>query len=745
MKYLHLPIFNFQLSIFHFLAFALLSTSTVAQTVETSKFAKYVNVFTGTGGLGNTYPGAVVPFGMVQLSPDNGLPGWDRISGYFEKDSTIAGFSHIHLTGTGAGDGYDVLVFPSNSRFGGNLWPELPDYRPYSKFRHSTEKAWPGYYKVDLESSGIKAELTTTERVGFHRYTFPKDDSSQIAIDLGYALNWDGATDTYLEVVDSVTVKGYRKSSGWAADQRVYFVAKFSKPFYKADLFEGNKPANSKTAHAAKTKIKLWFATPKTTEVLVKVALSSVSAEGALLNLTTELPDWNFKAHCDKALKKWDKQLSQIEVKGSEEKKKLFYTNLYHCFLTPSVFSDVDGQSKGADGKIHANKGFTRYSTFSLWDTYRATHPLYTLLAPQAVQDFVQTFLAHADEIGLLPVWELWGNETNMMIGYHAVPVIVDAYFKGIKMDAEKAFAACKKSAMDKGRSIEEYMDLGYVPADGKEKGNWSVSKTLEYAYDDWCIAEFAKALGKTDDYAYFAKRANNWINHFDKSSGFFRPKKKDGSFVSPFTPKQYTEYFCESNAWQYFWHVQHDITGLINTLGKPAFTARLDSMFSYYPEKTDTLPIFSTGMIGQYAHGNEPVHHVAYLFNYVGKPWRTQELIRKIITEQYNTTSKGFCGNEDCGQMSAWLVMSAMGIYPVNPAVGIYDLTSPYFDEVIINSGNGKRFIIKTQKQSAKSIYIKSVKLNGLPLNSLQLKHADIINGGQLEFQLTDYIAAIR
>ncbi|WP_421919184.1 GH92 family glycosyl hydrolase [Marinifilum sp.] len=701
------------------------------------KLTDYVNTFVGTDGPGNTYPGAVVPFGMVQLSPDNGLPGWDRIAGYFYQDSTIAGFSHKHLSGTGAGDLYDILVLPYNSRFDKDLWPDQEDYRPYSMFDHSKESARPGYYSVDLLSSGIKAELSATERVGFHRYTFPKDDESKILIDLGYKLNWDDPTETYLKLEDENTIVGYRYSTGWAPDQREHFVIKFSKPIKNVDFYIGVNKLDNNEVKAKKTKAEILFATQEHEEVLVKVALSSYSIEGAKKNLEAECNHWDFDKVVSQADAKWEKQLNVINVEGSDYQKTVFYTNLYHCFLTPSLHSDVDGWYKGADKQMHQAIGYDKLETFSLWDTYRTAHPLYTIVVPDRVKDMVASFLSHFDETGLLPVWSFAGNETNMMIGYHSVPVIVDAYFKGIPMDVEKAYEACKTTAMSDAWSLPDYKKYAYVPMDDAHDGHWSVSKTMEYAYDDWCIAVFAKALNKDEDYKYFSKRADYWKNHYDAESTFMRPKAKDGKFIKHFIPKEYTELFCESNAWHYFWHVQHDIPGLIEITGKDVFASKLDSMFTYYDDPNDDLPIFSTGMIGQYAHGNEPSHHVAYLFNQIGQPEKTQKMVHQIIESQYTDKPDGYCGNEDCGQMSAWLVMSASGIYPVNPADGIYHITSPWLEQLSYNLPNGKTFKITTENFGQGHVLIDKVFLNGEKLDKLVITHQQIMNGGELHFLL--------
>ncbi|SMO64359.1 alpha-1,2-mannosidase, putative [Saccharicrinis carchari] len=711
-------------------------TNTTETMVEDTNLASYVNCFVGTDGPGNTYPGAVLPFGMVQLSPDNGLPGWDRIAGYYWPDSTIAGFSHKHLSGTGAGDLYDILVLPYNSRFTADLWPEQEHYRPYSMFSHDAEAASPGYYSVDLLSSGIKAELTTTQRVGMHRYTFPADEESKILIDLGYKLNWDDPTDTYLKLEDETTIVGHRYSRGWAPDQREHFVMKLSKPIADIAFYANGKKVDAQEANAKYTKAEIKFKSEEGEQVLIKMALSSHSIEGAKKNLETELAHWDFNEVVAGANQAWNEYLSKIKIKGTQEQKELFYTNLYHCFLTPSLHSDVDGFYKGADGQMHQAVGYNKYDTFSLWDTFRATHPLYTMLCPDETVDMIKSFLSHYDETGLLPVWSMAGNETFMMIGYHAVPVIVDAYFKGIEMDAPKALEACVASANEKGRQIDQYIKYGYVPATG-EGESWSVSKTLEYAYNDWCIAQMAMDMGEQEVYDTFAQRMDYWKNLYDPASTFFRPKDVDGEFILPFLAKDYGPEYCESNAWQYFWFVPHDVQGLIDTLGYDRFSAKLDSMFNYYPKPEDKLPIFSTGMIGQYAHGNEPSHHVAYLYNYIGKPHKTQEMVRRIIDTQYSLEPDGYCGNEDCGQMSAWLVYSAMGMYPVNPADGVYHLTSPTVSEATVKMANGKQFVVKADNQSKENKYIQQMFLNGEPYNELTITHQQMAEGGELRFVL--------
>ncbi len=703
------------------------------------KLTNYVNPFIGTDGPGNTYPGATVPFGMVQLSPDIGIPGWDRISGYFYKDSIITGFSHMHLSGTGAGDLYDILVMPTNSKFNKRI--KENNYKPFSSFSHKKEEASPGYYAVDLLDFGIKAELTVTARTGIHQYTFPKDDKSQIHIDLGYALNWDSPTETYLKVVNKTTIEGYRKSTGWAKDQRVYFVIKVSKAFHSFQLFKNDSLVTS-SALGKNTKIILNYNTSENEQIVLKTGVSTANIEGAYKSLAIEVPDFNFENYKAKASEAWEKELHKIEISTSDEtKKQLFYTMLYQSMLAPTLLSDLNGNYKGANDTIVKAEGFNRYDTFSLWDTYRAAHPLYTILHPKRTSDMVNSLLVHYKETGLLPVWSMQGNETNMMIGYHAVPVVVDAYFKGIEnFDIELAYEACKASAMDNSRQIDEYKKLGYVPVDEHHE-NWSVSKTLEYAYDDWCIAQFAKALNKTTDFENFSKRSENWRNVYDSQSTFMRPKLKDGSFVTAFIPKEYSPYFCESNAWQYFWSVPQNIEGLVKEVGgNKLFEKKLDTMFTLKPLPEDKLPIFSTGMIGQYAHGNEPSHHVAYLYNYVEKPWKTQELVREILETQYKNAPDGHCGNEDCGQMSSWYIFSSLGFYPVNPAQGIYSFGSPLFDSATINLENGKKFVVEALNNNAKNIYIQNIELNGKLINRNYITHNEILEGGKLIFTMGEF-----
>jgi len=714
--------------------FILLFTSVIShsQTRLTDK----VNPFIGTDGPGNTYPGATAPYGMVQLSPDIGTPGWDRIAGYFYQDSIISGFSHTHLTGTGAGDLYDILVMPANSKSSKRI--EANGYRPFSAFNHKQESASAGYYQVELTDYEINVELTATPRVGIQRYTFPKDSASQVYVDLGYALNWDRATDTYIKVVNNTTLEGYRKSTGWAKDERIYFVMQFSKPFQNYTLFEGKNKVDQE-AKGVDTKIILDYATAEGEQVVVKTALSTANIKGAYASMNTEASHFDFDTYRKQTEEVWENQLSKVKITTKDQDQKaLFYTMMYQSMLAPTLLSDPNGAYKGADGEVQYTQGFDRFDTFSLWDTFRAAHPLYTIIQQERLPDYIQSLLAHYKETGLLPVWSMQGNETNMMLGYHAVPVVVDAYFKGFDFDAELAYEACKASATAADRSIPVYSELGYVPAT-EENEDWSVSKTLEYAYDDWCIAQFAKALGKKEDYKYFSKRAENWKKLHDKTTNFFRPKTEENKFVEPFVAKEYTRFYSESNAWQYYWFVPQDIQGLIKkTGGSTAFEQKLDSMFSLYPKPTDKLPIFSTGMIGQYNHGNEPSHHVAYLYNYVGKPSKAQERIREILKTQYKNEPYGHCGNEDCGQMSSWYVFSALGFYPVNPAQGTYILGIPLFEKAEIKLPGDKKFTISTQNFSDKNIYVKEILLNGKVLKRGFITHSEITQGGELLFVMT-------
>lgn len=698
----------------------------------------YVNPFIGTDFTGNTYPGAQVPFGMVQLSPDNGLPGWDRISGYFYPDSTIAGFSHTHLSGTGAGDLYDISFMPVTLPY---KTAEAP-LGIHSRFSHATEAAGAGYYKVRLADYDIQVELTATERCGVQRYTFPEAEAA-VFLNLRKAMNWDSTCDSYIEPVDSVTVQGYRYSDGWARNQRVYFRTRFSRPFSAMQL---DTAAIIKDGQRVGTSVvaRFDFTTKAGEELVVSTALSGVSMDGAARNLAAEVPDSDFDTYLARARASWNEHLSKIQITCDDyDEKVTFYTAMYHAMLAPTIYNDVDGAYYGPDGKAHRADGWTNYSTFSLWDTYRAAHPLYTYIAPARANDMVKSLLAFYEQNGRLPVWNFYGSETDMMIGYHAVAVIADAYLKGIgDFDPRKALEACVATAnLDDYRGIGLYKKYGYVPCnvtDAYNTENWSLSKTLEYAYDDYCIARMADRMGEAGIAAEFYQRSQNYKNLYNPQTTFMQPRDDEGRFIANFRPADYTPHICESNAWQYFWSVQQDIDGLIElTGGRERFARKLDSMFTYHPSANDELPIFSTGMIGQYAHGNEPSHHVIYLFNAVGQPWKTQEYASRVMSELYSNTPAGLCGNEDCGQMSAWYVFSAMGFYPVDPVGGKYEIGSPRYPEVKLHLDNGQIFTVRAHGAGGNNRYIRSVRLDGEPYHNSYITHQQIMNGSTLELEM--------
>jgi len=728
-----------ELSFWILLLFSFSACVSQQPDAETECYAtEYVNPFIGTDFTGNTYPGAQAPFGMVQLSPDNGLPGWDRISGYFYPDSTIAGFSHTHLSGTGAGDLYDISFMPVTLPY---KEADAP-LGIHSLFSHDKETASAGYYQVRLKDYDINVELTATERCGIQRYTFPEADAA-IFLNLRKAMNWDFTNDTRIEVVDSVTIQGYRFSDGWARDQHIYFRTRFSKPFASVQLDtaavikDGKRIGSSAIA-------RFDFHTSAGEQILVTTAISGVSMEGAARNLAAEAPADDFDKYLAATRKNWNEQLSKVEIKSNDiDEKVKFYTALYHSMLAPTIYSDVDGAYYGPDKQVHQADGWTNYSTFSLWDTYRAAHPLYTYIEPQRVNDMVKSFLAFSEQNGRLPVWNFYGSETDMMIGYHAVPVIVDAYLKGIgDFDPKKALAACVATAnIDEYRGIGLYKKYGYVPYDVTDhynSENWSLSKTLEYAYDDYCIARMAEKLGEKQIADEFYKRSLNYKNVYNSQTTFMQPRNNKGSFIENFSPDDYTPHICESNGWQYFWSVQQDVDGLISLVGgKERFTQKLDSMFTYNPSADEDLPIFSTGMIGQYAHGNEPSHHVIYLFNAIGQPWKTQKYAAEVMHELYKNTPAGLCGNEDCGQMSAWYVFSAMGFYPVDPISGKYEIGTPMYPEMKMHLANGKTFTILAPAVSKENIYIQSVKLDGKPYDKSYITHEQIMNGSIFEFEM--------
>ncbi len=704
-------------------------------------YTKYVDTLIGTDYTGNTYPGAQRPFGMVQLSPDNGLPGWDRIAGYYYPDSTIAGFSHTHLSGTGAGDLYDISFMPVT----------LPVRRTegplgiHSRFAHDDETAKAGYYQVRLTDYDINVELTATDRCGIQRYTFPGGEAAVI-LNLAKAMNWDATQDSRITVVDSVTIEGYRFSDGWARDQQLWFRSRFSHAWDSVNVISTPIEKDGQVIGSGEVAW-FYFTTSPGEQITVSTSLSCTGSDGATNNLDTEVPTDDFDKYRLDARNAWNDALSKITVTGeSEEDKTKFYTALYHTMLAPTIYGDVDGSYRGPDKKIHMAGDWTNYGTFSLWDTYRAAHPLMTYIQPDRTRDFVKSLVEFGIQNGRLPVWNFQGSETDMMIGYHSVPVIVDAYMKGLIDDdyAGKALDICVKTAnIDSYRGIGDYKRLGYVPFDSatgspNEGEGWSLSKTLEYAFDDYCIAVMAEKMGRKDVAQEFYTRSKNYKNVYNPATAFMQPRDSKGEFSKNFNPDDYTPEICESNAWHYFWSVQQDIDGLIElTGGKDRFLEKLDSMMTYTPAENESLPIFSTGMIGQYAHGNEPSHHVVYLFNKVGRADLTQKYVSEIMENLYDSSPAGLCGNEDCGQMSAWFVFSAMGFYPVNPVSGEYEIGTPLFPSMQLYLDNGKTFSVNANGLSKQNIYVGSIKINGEPFNGTTITHDQIMSGATIDLEM--------
>ena len=670
------------------------STNSNAQT----NYAKLVNPFIGTGGHGHTYPGATAPHGMVQLSPDTRLEGWDGCGGYHYDDNYIYGFSHTHLSGTGIPDYCDILVMPMAGK-------PSPDNKIYgSKFSHKSENASAGYYSVLLDKGNIKTEFTTTDRVGFHHYTFSNENDNTIILDLKHR---DEVLESSLKLEDSVTVSGMRRSKSWAENQYIFFVMKFSKRIKNYGIWNNDSLLlQNRLNEISSRNIKAFFQfdLAKDKNIYVKVALSAVSVEGAKKNLAAELPGWDFELAKLNSEKKWNAELGKIEVTGEQENKKIFYTALYHTAVVPCVNMDVDGIYRGRDNNLHKAESFTYYSVFSLWDTYRGAHPLYTIIDRARTLDYIKTFLAQYKEGGRLPVWELASNETECMIGYHSIPVIVDAYMKGItEFDTKLALEAMLHSANMDHFGLAAYKTKGLIESDDEQE---SVSRTLEYAYDDWCIAIFAKAIGNQKVYDEFIQRAQYYKNVLDPKTGFMRPRK-NGDFLSPFDPKEVNNNYTEANAWQYSFYMPQDIGGYLEIIGGPdALEKKLDALFSTTTKTTGREQSDITGLIGQYAHGNEPSHHIAYLYNYTNAPWKTQKIIHQIQTEFYKNTPDGLIGNEDCGQMSAWYVLSGIGFYQVTPGRDYYDLGTPLFSKIIIHKEDKTAFYIEAKKLSYNNFY---------------------------------------
>jgi predicted alpha-1,2-mannosidase len=704
---------------------------TEKSTITADRLTDFVDPFIGTAYHGHTYPGAAYPFGQIQLSPDNGTQGWDWCSGYHYSDSTLAGFSHLHLSGTGIGDLADISFLPVKEQIVFNDGENNADFvKRYSgKYKHENESASPGYYSVTL-NSGIKAELTVTERAGLHRYTFPENGEKNVIINLGFAINWDKPYKTNLTVVDDHLVTGSRLSTGWANDQHVFFAVRFSSSIKNAST--SSPGGEGRTAVAISFDSKL---------VMAKVGISSVSVENAIANLDASLPGWDFEATRQAASDAWEKELAKIKITSSEpDQKKIFYTALYHTMVAPALFSDLNGQFKGLNGDVQTAQGYKRYTVFSLWDTYRALHPLFTITEKERVNDMVKSMLDHYEQCGILPVWELEGNETFCMVGNHSISVIAEAIMKNIgDFDKELAFEAIKATCMHDRDGMGLYDKLGYMPA---EKVPQSVAKSLEVAVDDWAAGAVAQKLGKTADAEYFFKRSESYRQYFDPKTGFMRGKLSNGKWTEPFDPifsKHEGSDYTEGNAWQYVWIVPHNVDGLISLFGgKEQFADKLEQLFNVEQGVSgDQASPDISGLIGAYAHGNEPGHHTTYLFNFCGRPWRTQELNRQIQTTMYTTAPDGLCGNEDCGQMSAWYVLSALGIYPVNPSDTKYQFGSPIVQEAVLEVAPGKFFTVKAPLTSKDNKYIQEVKLNGQVLNRSYITQEEIDNGSTLEFTM--------
>ena len=699
----------------------------------------YVDPYIGTGGHGHTFLGVTAPFGAVQIGPNNINKGWDWCSGYHYSDSIVIGFSHLHLNGTGCSDTGDILFMPYTGKARtqpGTQQDPLSGYASY--YSKDNERALPGYYEVLLKTHRTKVELTASDRVAFHRYTFPKDVEKHVMINLKDANGDDRPTDTYLEQINDTVIRGYRYSTGWSKKQQIYFSAVFSQPVHLT-LYHDSVQVAGNRLQGLDVKGNVAVA-PVVEELGVKVGISPVSMENAMDNIGQEIKDWNFENIVAETTGKWNAELSKLQVETTDTvAKRIFYTALYHAFMQPIMFNDCSGEYRGTDKNIYGDPGFTNYTVFSLWDTYRAAHPLYTLVQPERVPDFINSMLAIYEQQGRLPVWHLYGSDTNEMIGIQSVPVIADAILKDVKgFNYERAYQAMKASMMSDYKGLSYVTDLEYIPAD---KENESVAKGLEYAIADWGVAQVARKLGKTEDYEYFSKRALAYQNYWDKDTHFFRGKNRDGSWVTPFNPVHSThrnDAYCEGNGWQYTWLVPHDVEGLISLFGsKEAFVSKLDSLFLVNEDLGDAASPDISGLIGQYAHGNEPGHHTVYLYSFVGQQWKTAEKVDYILSHMYSDLPDGLQGNEDCGQMSSWYVFSALGFYPVNPSDGMYVLGRPIFDKVVLTLPENKVFEIRANNNSAENKYIQSIELNGQPYNKLYISHADIMAGGTLVFTM--------
>lgn len=721
-----------------------LSCKEEKQNNTAKNFTEYVDPFIGTGGHGHTFPGATAPFGMVQPSPDNGTAGWDWCSGYHITDSIISGFGQLHLSGTGIGDLADLLLMPTNKTHNISLFGKTRDSLPYtSRFSHSSEIASPGYYKVDLENN-IQVELTANEYVSFHKYTYQNSDIPSFVLDLGYAVNWDAPTESYIALESKDQIVGYRHSTGWAKNQKVFFVIKTSEPIINSLFMSNGETLDSRNeAKGIKTGGQFFFNKDSIQTIELKVALSSVSIANAKQNLSSYGASNSFDEVKKLTNNKWEELLSKIKVETPQDSlKAIFYTALYHTQIAPVLFSDVNGEFRLQNDSIDYAKDWNAYSTLSLWDTFRAENPLLNILQPTKANDIIKSMLAYYDEQERLPVWTLYANETNTMTGNHGVSVIAEAYIKGIRgYDIDKAYQAVRNTMMGDIRGLAPYKKYGYIPYTELDE---SVTISLEFAYNDWCVAQMAKELGHEEDYQYFSNRSNAYKHFFDAETGFMRGKSVDGkSWNEPFDPKfsshrEQTDY-TEGNAWQHSWFVLHDVPGLIELHGgNQAFTKKLEQLFTENTEISgENVSPDISGLIGQYAHGNEPSHHIAYMFNKAKAPWKTQYWAREIMDTQYSTQPEGLSGNEDCGQMSAWYVFSSLGLYPMNPVSGQYEFGSPLFEKATISISDTKNFVISAKNTSSINKYIQSVKLNRELLHRTYITHKELMEGGTLEFEM--------
>ncbi len=734
----------FSISVLFPVLFFFAGCNTLVSANEDEKdFSKWVDPMIGSAGHGHVFVGANVPHGMVQLGPNNLSKGWDWSSGYHYSDSTIVGFAHTHLSGTGIADLGDILFQPitgSPELFQGDFSDLTKGF--VSKFQRINEIVRPGYYSVLLDKYDIKAELTSTERVGYHRYLYPKDKVASIIVDMhegAKSLNREGTLEAWLRIVNDTTIEGYRISNEWASDHRVYFTTRFSSPITSYKIQLDSALVEGREATGRDLKAILRFENAENNEVLVKTGISYTSIAASELNLSTEGATWDFDLVAAKAKDKWDESLSVIRFYHPDNREmRIFYTALYHLQFSPSVFDDVDGAYRGADGKIYSAGDFTPYTIFSLWDTYRAMHPLATII-DKRTPDYVNSLLAITKQQGRLPVWHLVGNETDAMVGVHSIPVMVDAALKGIDgVDKDKIYNAIVSFETRNERGLKAQREMGYIPADQEL---WSVAKGLEYAIDDYGIAMLAKNLGKMEEYEKYLKRSKSYAAYFDASVGFMRGKLSDGSWrenFNPFHSIHLEDDYVEGNAWQYTWLVPHDVDGLIGLFGdERKFINKLDSLFLVSSELNEGASIDITGMIGQYAHGNEPSHHILYLYAFAGEQWKTAEKVRQVMDQFYLDDPDGLIGNEDCGQMSAWYIFSALGFYPVNPVNGIYVFGSPIAEKATLQLLNGKSFTVKTKNNSKINKYIQSATLNGSAYEKIFITHEEIMMGGELVFTM--------